>query len=482
MKKMTMKKIIPIIKPVVALSALCLQAPLLAAGFAIVENSASGVGNSFAGAAAVGEDASTVWFNPAAMSRLGDRPAISSSAHLIMPSAKFTDRGSSVNPNLTGGNSSLASALLTGQPSDTADTNAFVPNIYYVRSINDRMHFGVGVNAPFGLEVTYEDNWIGRYLATRSEMETININPSISWKANDRLSLGAGLNAQYINVKLGSAIDSGALCRSSATALNDNALLVDCLTNPQLGLANAASDSKALISGDDVSYGYNLGLLLDATPRTRIGASYRSKISHKLKGTVDFTVNSALSGATLSNGMPLNLALGASTLKDREVTANADLPDSASFSIAHQLNNRFELLADATWTGWSSFKELRVVDTAGSDIALTNEDWEDVWRYSIGGKYHYSDQLTLRAGAALDKSPIPNANLRTPRIPGNDRHWLSFGADYKIRDNIKVNVGYAHLFVDDTAINHTSADNGYTIKGLYESDVDILSAQLNWKY
>lgn len=474
------KKIKKLLKPAVAFSLLCWQAPLWASGFAIVENSASGVGNAFAGAAAVGEDASTIWFNPAAMSRLGEHPDISSSVHLILPSAKFTDRGSSVNPNLTPG--SDPTIPLAGQPNDTADKAAIVPNFFYVRPINERMHFGIGVNAPFGLEVTYQDNWIGRYLATRSEMQTININPSISWKANKRLSVGAGLNAQYVNVKLGSAIDSGALCRRSASDLNDGGLLLSCLTNPQLGLANAASDSSVLISGDDISYGYNLGVLLDANEHTRVGISYRSKMSHNVTGTADFSVNDALSGVTLSNGTPLNLALGATALKDREVHATADLPDSASFSVAHQLNNRFELLADATWTGWSSFKELRVVDNTGSDVALTTEDWEDVWRFSIGGKYQYTDRLTLRAGAALDQSPIPNANLRTPRIPGNDRHWLSFGADYKIRDTIKINVGYAHLFVDDTAINHTSSDNGYTIKGLYESDVDVLSAQLDWKY
>ncbi len=451
-----------------------------AAGFAIAENSASGVGNSFAGAAAVAEDASTLWFNPAAMSHLGDRPSISSSAHLIMPSAKFTDRGSSVNPNLTPGGD--PAQPLSGQPNATADTVAFVPNFYYVRPVNERIHFGVGVNAPFGLEVSYDDNWIGRYLATKSEMKTININPAFSWKASDRLSLGAGVNAQYIDVKLGSAIDSGALCRRSATDLNDNSLLIGCLTNAQLGLAQASSDSQASITGDDISYGFNLGMLYDATRHTRIGVSYRSKISHTLTGKADFTINSALSGVSLSNGTPLDQALGATTLKDRSVSAAAELPDSASLSIAHQLNNRFQLLADATWTGWSSFKELRVVDTAGTDVAFTPEDWDNAWRFSIGGNYKYSDRLTLRAGAALDESPIPNATLRTPRIPGNDRHWLSFGADYKVRDNIKINVGYAHLFVEDTAINHTSSDNGYTIKGLYESDVDILSAQFNWKY
>ena len=475
-------------------SLLISHSALHAAGFAIIENSASGMGNAFAGAAAVGEDASTVWFNPAAMSRLGDRPSISQALHIILPTAQFSDRGSSVNPSLTGGNINAAVATLSGQPNSTADKAAFVPNLYYVRPINEKVHFGIGINAPFGLEVTYDDDWIGRYLATNSEMMTININPALSWKASDRVSFGAGINAQYIDVTLGSKVDSAAVCLSAASAANSTSLLNQCRNGnlpAPLTLGNSATDSNAEITGDDLSYGYNLGVLFNATERTRIGASYRSKVKHTLEGKADFSVNDALgqifvAAPTANNpaGVTLQQALQApgARLEDRNVTAAASLPDTFSLSIAHEFNHKLELLADATWTGWSSFDELRVIDTTGSDVALTPEKWEDVWRLSIGGNYKYNDKLTLRAGTAYDESPIPGPNLRTPRIPGNDRTWISLGAGYKVKEHINIDVGYSHLFVDDTPINHTSGDNGYTIKGVYKADVDILSAQLNWKF
>ncbi len=471
-----------------SLSLLISHSAVHAAGFAIIENSASGMGNAYAGAAAVGEDASTVYFNPAAMSRLGDRPSISQSVHIIIPTAKFTDRGSSVNPALTGGDTDLAAAVLTGR-NDTADKVAFVPNLFYVRPINEKMHFGIGVNAPFGLEVTYKDDWIGRYLATNSAMKSININPAVSWKANDRLSIGGGASLQYIDVKLGTAIDSAATCRSAATAANSAALLAQCLTVFPL-VGQAATDSEAQIEGDDISYGFNLGVLFEPTNRTRIGASYRSKIKHTLEGKADFTVDNSLAGVfvaapTAANpaGVTLQQALQADRLSDKKVTAETNLPDSFSLSVAHSLNNKLELLADATWTGWSSFKELRVVDKAsGADVALTPQEWDDVWRLSVGGNYKYNDKLTLRAGVAYDESPIPNPTLRTPRIPGNDRTWISFGAGYKIKEHMSIDVGYAHIFIDDTPINHTSHDNGYTLKGVYEADVNILSAQLNMEF
>ncbi len=468
-----------------SLSLLISHSTLHAAGFAIIENSASGMGNAYAGAAAVGEDASTIWFNPAAMSRLGDRPSVSQSAHIIIPTAKFTDRGSSINPALVQGNTDAAVAALAGQPNDTADKVAFVPNLYYVRPINEKMHVGIGVNAPFGLEVTYKDDWIGRYLATNSEMLTLNINPALSWKATDRLSIGGGVSLQYIDVTLGSKIDSAAACLSAATIANSSALLNQC-RNPALPspltLGNSATDSNAEITGDDISYGFNLGVLFEPTDRTRLGASYRSKIEHTLEGKAEFEVNNALGQIIVNQaGATLQQALQApgARLENRNVTAKASLPDSFSLSVAHNLNSKLELLADATWTGWSSFEELRVVDGTGADVALTPENWEDVWRFSIGGNYKYNDKLTLRSGIAFDESPIPSASLRTPRIPGNDRTWISFGVGYKIKEHMNLDIGYSHLFVDDTPINHTSSDNGFTIKGVYEADVDILSAQVN---
>jgi long-chain fatty acid transport protein len=440
-----------------------LSSNAFSSGFAIIEHSASGMGASFAGAAAVGEDASTIWFNPAAMSLLGDKTHVSGSGHIIIPTAKFSDRGSSVNPGLGG--------TLSGK-NDNGGKTAFVPNLYYVKPINDKMHIGVGINAPFGLEVNYDKDWYGRYHATKSEMKTININPSVSWELNDRVSLGAGLSAQYIDVTLGSAIDSAAACRSIARAANSGTLLNQCLNlYPQVG--QAANDSQAKISGDDWSYGFNLGVLFQPTDKTRLGVSYRSKVKHSLSGDADFTLDQGLQAIVAATGIP--------NFNDRAVTAGVDLPESVSLSVAHKINDKLELLGDVSWMGWSSFDKLTVIDTTGTEVANTPELWNDVYRVSVGGKYKYNDKLTLRAGAAYDESPIPGPKLRTPRVPGNDRTWVSFGAGYKLSKNLNLDLGYAHLFIDDTPIDNTD-DNGYSVRGIYEADVDILSAQLNWTF
>ncbi len=456
-----------------------LSSQAFSAGFAITLNSGSGMGTAYAGAAAAGEDASTVWFNPAGMSLLDDRAMVSQAAHIIVPKSNFKNKRSRVNPLLTGGNVDAAQAVLTGEGDDGGKA-AFVPNLYYVKPINEKLRFGIGINAPFGLGVTYDDDWIGRYHATNTEMLTLNINPSISYKANDRLTLGAGVNGQYIHVVLGTKIDSGAACRSAAAAANSGTLLSQCLARfPTVG--DSSTDSNIEVEGDDFSFGFNVGLLFQATDRTRLGLSYRSSITHELEGDATFTVNNALADIRTSATSNLQQNFQDNRLKNRPITAGVDLPESASFSVAHTLNNKIELLADATWTKWSNFDELRIVDTTGATVGVTPQEWVNVWRFSAGGTYKHNDRLTLKTGIAYDESSVPGPKLRTPRSPGNDRTWLSFGANYKVNKKIDIDFGYAHLLIDETPIDNTDG-NGYTISGVYDSDANIFSSQLNYKF
>lgn len=459
--------------------ALAIAIPLLSytnlsfsSGFAITENSTSSLGNAFAGAAAIANDASSQWFNPATMSLL-DEQQVSAAIHIIDSQPNFTNTGSSVNPVLTGGSLPVAQAVLTGDNAN-ADKIAVIPNLYFTKPINDKVTLGVGINAPFGMEVSYNDNWIGRYQGTTSKMKTININPSLSWKVNDKLALGAGLNAQYIDVTLGSAIDSAAACFAIASGAGSAALTAQCATT-YAAPGQSNTDTQSEVSGDDISYGFNLGLLYQPDEKTHIGASYRSKINHHLEGDVTFSVDPKLQAILAA------LPAAANPLRAHDVSATVNLPETFSISASHNINNKLELLGDITWTGWSSFDKLTINNTSGSVVSNTDENWNDTIRVSIGGNYKKNDQLTLRTGVAFDESPVPDAAHRTVRLPGNDRTWLAFGAGYKVNKQLSVDVGYAHLFIKDGNINHTD-EKGYTVNGVIDNSVDILSAQLNWKF
>lgn len=451
----------------------CTTSVVQAAGFGLVENSGSGMGNAFAGAAATGEDASTVWFNPAAMSELDSATHVSAAAHVIAPKAKFTNDSSRVNTALTGGNVATAQAALTGS-NDTTDKVAAVPNAYVVKQLNNKTKIGLGVNAPFGLETNYKDDWYGRYHALQSDMKTVNVNPSVSYKVNDKFAVGAGVSAQYIDVTLTSAIDSAAACRSIASAANSGTLLSQCLSALPT-LANTATDSKAKIKGDDWSYNYNVGMLYKPNPKTKVGVSYRSKMDHNLKGTASYNVNTAL--------QPFITATGITRFNTTDATAEANLPASLSVSATHKVNDKVEVLGDITRTQWSSFKNLTVKNAnTGAIITNVNENWQDVNRYALGVNYQKTPRLKLRGGVAFDEEPIPDAQHRTARIPGNDRTWVSTGANYKVNKGMSVDVGYSHLFLDETPIDNIDEGNGYALRGNYKGSVDIVSAQLNWSF
>ena len=460
----------------ISLSVMSLSTPAYSAGFALIENSASGMGKAFAGAAAVADDASTVWFNPAGMTylgkSLGDKSQVTLAGHIVSAKTKFTDKGSTI-PAALGGSA-------TSGENASERVTSLIPNLYYVKPINEKLHFGLGVNAPFGSKTVYDDDWVGRYQAIETELLSINVNPSLSWKASEKLSLGGGVSAQYVDLKnLSSAIDSVGACFNVAAGVGalagaaaGAAIQGQCAATYTVP-AQTATDSHTVIKGDSIAFGFNLGLLYEATDKTRVGLSYRSEIKHDVDGTIKFDLDPGL--------LPIIAATGTTSFNNRDVKATVDLPPSVSLSVAHKVNEKLELLGDVTWTGWDSFEELRITETDGvTDVTVVPEKWEDVYRVSVGANYKYNDKLTLRTGVAFDEEPIPSATFRTPRIPGNDRTWLSFGAGYKVNKKLDLDFGYSHLFLDKTPIDNPG--DGYSVVGNYDTSIDILSAQLNYSF
>jgi long-chain fatty acid transport protein len=197
---------------IVALCSWCAGAEAMAAGFASTEHGTSGLGNAFAGAAALAEDPSTVWFNPAGMTFLEGRQ-FAAALHVGVPSIEFQNEGSTLSPLVGNG------PLSGGDGGDAGDT-FLVPNLYYVHSLSEQFTFGLGINAPFGLTTEYDDDWVGRYHAINTELVTVNINPNLAWKINDAVALAFGLNALYFDGELSNAIDQSAICPTPSLFTN----------------------------------------------------------------------------------------------------------------------------------------------------------------------------------------------------------------------------------------------------------------------
>ncbi len=424
------------------------------AGFALIEHSASGMGSAYAGAAAIAEDSSTLYFNPAGMTELGDEQ-ISGAIHWVRPRGDFTNSGSTT----------ASGDPLLGSDSRGQGVDGIIPNLYYSKRLDGGVMFGFGINVPYGMETSYDDDWVGRYHAVQSKLMSVNFNPSLAWKVSDKLSFGAGISGQYIRIELSNAIDFGSICSATMPAATCAAQDAD---HPQ------QRDGFVQLEADAFSWGYNFGLLYKLQPETRIGLSYRSKITHDAEGKADFTVPSSMAFLTAGG-----------SFVDTNLSSSVTLPESTSLSLVHQME-RFSLLFDWSYTRWSRFEELRIEYASVQADSVTTENWQDSSRYAVGLNYQLNSGVLLRSGIAYDETPIPDEIHRTPRIPGSDRLWVALGFGYQIDNHLSVDVGYAHLFVEDSGSDHrfeSSVSNlSHTLSGEYQATVNILSAQLNWSF
>lgn len=385
-----------------------------AAGFQLLEQNASGIGNAYAGSAALADNASTVFYNPAGMTRLRDRE-YSFGVAAIKPSLHFSNNGSSVPAG--------PAPALEGNGRDGGSL-AFAPNAYLSWALSKDLYAGIGFGAPFGLMTKYQDNWLGAAQSIKFDIKTYNINPSLAYRVNDMLSLGAGISWQRMTVEY--------MKRAGPSA----------------------AYPLAAFTPDDNSWGWNVGAMLTLSPATRIGLSYRSQVKHNLQGTLNIYDVAAM-------------------------TANADikLPATAIVSIAHQLDSRWELLGDVSRTGWSSMPDFTLV-SEGVPLQRIETAFKDAWRFALGANYRLNDVWKLKTGLAYDKTPVPNATYRLVSLPDNDRTWVSLGTQWKPDGTSAVDLGFAYLFVGNTGIDSDSlATTGTAVRGSYDNSLWIFGAQ-----
>jgi long-chain fatty acid transport protein len=417
----------------------------MASGYAIKEQSGRLLGSAFAGAGSSAQDPSVMFFNPAGIARL-DGYQISGSASGIFSRIEFDNRGSELTP---------FGLPIPGGDGGNAGKNALVPAFYATAAPIDRLHFGLGVNAPFGLSTEYEDDWVGRYNAIESTLRTYDINPVVALELTPWLSIGAGARFQYADAKLTQAIDFGSILAGLGVP----------------GATPFGSDGNVELEADDWGYGYAVGVLVEPFQGTRLGLAYRSHIDQQLSGDADF------------KDVPLPLQ-ALPVFQDQHANAGLSTPDSVDLSIYHEIDDRWAVMGDAQWTNWSRFGELRVdFDDAGVPDSVTKESWQDGWFFALGAQYKLLEPLTLRAGVAYDQTPVQDAH-RTARLPDADRYWLALGGTYVFTRWLSVDLGYAHIFVRNADIDESVATGAIThqLDGRYDSAVDIVSLQLNLRF
>jgi long-chain fatty acid transport protein len=280
------------------------------------------------------------------------------------------------------------------------------------------------------------------------------------------LSVGAGVQIEYFDARLTNAVDFGSI----AFAASMGACFPLCVPTARDGRAEFEAD-------DEVGVGYNVGVLFEPIKGTRFGAAFRSMIHHDVQGDVDFFIPASVT--SLPGGLgPFISATFADTGARTEVT----LPEMVTFGVYHELNPQWAVMAEGQWTNWSRLEELRIQFDSGLPDNVTELEWEDSWYGALGVIFRPDHRWAFRAGVGFDESPVPDAT-RTPRLPDEDRIWLSAGAGMQVTPGGRVDLGYTHIFIDDASINllagGPTSPNFFrgNLTGEFESAVDIVAIQ-----
>ena len=426
-----MKKVM--LKTTLSLAVTLASSQIFASGFALNEQSVSGMGTGFAGRSSSADDASTVFGNPAGMSRLSGQQVTGGIAVI-----DATTDIKNANGNAKGTNKGDM-VPFTG-----------VPMGFYTNKLNDQWAIGFGVYAPFGLATEYEKSFQGRAFGSTSDVKVVTLQPTVSYAFNDRVSVGFGPTINRISGKLES----------------------------QLALVPGTPEAKVKIKGDDTALGWNAGVLVQATDTTRVGLTYHSKVTYKLKGHTEVEAGAGTPPQLLqSNRYDASLSI--------------DTPESWDLSVTQDLSDAWKVYAGSTWTRWSRLKDITVQNKgvtmansgAGGAQAFTTiteeQNWHDTWAYAIGTSYQLNKQWVLRTGLTWDQSPTNNEN-RSPRIPTGDRTIFSLGAGYAVNENLVIDVAYSYLKEESVKVNDSKGINNYSAK--YENSANGFAVGATYKF
>lgn len=399
----------------------------MAGGFEVREQSTFFQGMSFAGAAAAGDSLSSMFWNPAAAAIAGPGVTTESNFAFIIPRSDVTVE-------------SINGAPVPGAVCAAFDCevdvgrDAVVPASYLAWRYDSKTVFALGMNSQYGLG-TKPDNprWIADSVSRSAKLFSLNITPTVAYEIMPGVTIGAGLQIQYLSVKR---------------------LKSD--VNPAPGGLGPSSN----LTGSDVAVGFTLGVNFKPTATTSVGIGYRSSIDHELEGSL------RLPGPAI---LP--------------ITADVETPDKVTGSIRQELGSNMRLLATVEWTNWSKLTRSPVYGTAPIGGVTLEFDWEDGWFFALGGEIDVNDKLTIRAGGAYEISPIDQPTSRLTQLPDADRIWASVGATYKWNEAMTFDFAYSHVFVDDArfARSPSSDINPTLFAGTADSAVDIISVGMKMR-
>jgi long-chain fatty acid transport protein len=380
-----------------------------AAGFQIPEMGVKAMGMAHA-FTAIADDPTANWFNPAGLA-FQEGHAVTVGGVVVVPTVDFVANAS--NP-------------FAPSTSSADKKTLFVPHTYFSGTNDDwGISYGIGINAPFGLEMEWPTNAVFAGAAQYGRLQAVNVNPNVAYRVNDELAVAFGVD--YVNMY---KVD-----------FNGNAL-------------------KQNFSGD--GWGFNVAALYK-TDQFNFGVSYRSEVKIKAKGT-----------STTAAPFPVSTA-------GNNITVT--MPDMLNIGVAFHPTEAWTVSVDADWVNWKKFKELAFTYTPPLSIggsATSPQNWKATWAFRLGAEWAYSDTMRARLGYTYDPTPISDADF-TPLLPGNDRQALHVGYGVDLSDQATLDFAYVYVFLD-TRNQTVSTGTNIVRNGTYESDVHLLAASLTYHF
>lgn len=342
--------------------------------------------------------------------------------------------------------------------------------------MSEDLVFGAYLNAPYATGADFGDDSISRYFATESQITGIDFGTAIGFKVTDNLSLGMSMIMQYVSATVAQSINTSALCKASEPQLAPFSCNGLGINDSELG--ETTYDSQFEMEGDDLDIGFTAGVLYEFSPESRLGFHYKNRISHNLQGKATIAVPTAAENFGNLVGLQDTKASG---------TAKLETPSQANLSFYQGLG-KFSVQADIQWTDWASFDQLVVKSNNATvqGVATPQKyDWVESYRYSIGGSYQLNPSLKLRAGLALDQSPIKDKNTKID-FAFDDYKAISFGLTYDLDKNMTFDFGLQKTLKQKRAIAQGNigdpSQNFSKLKGDVTTDVLSLAAGVNLKF
>ncbi|ASG03263.1 outer membrane protein transport protein [Vibrio anguillarum] len=400
-----------------------------AAGFQLAEYSATGLGRAYAGEAAMADNASAQWRNPAMLTYLKGTQ--------ISVGAIYVNPNVDVNGKING--------ALEASSNDFAN-DAVIPNFYLSHQVNDKMVLGLALGTNYGMETELDRNFSASHFGNQAMVKTMEVNANIGYQLTDAVTVGGGIRYVIGEGHFGA-------------------------TSPAQTKPLPQGTTLKYMEGEDKAWGWQVGTAWQINDSNRIGFTYKSEVDLKLTGTAN--IFSKESGKVVNDTGSMMLTM----------------PATAELASYHQLSELLALHASINWTDWSSFEKLEAdLNTLGS-VMVKEENWEDNYRFALGATYQVDAKLALRTGIAYDMAAVNDKN-RTITIPETDRTWLSVGAEYAFTEQFTIDTGFTYIFAKDANIvesrGYASDDAAQAVGGQFSGtttgNVWLIGAQANYRF